>query len=388
MINSFKLLNYNDKLYKVFIEERTLYINFLGKTKVISQNVLEYCFEYFDESIWVSFYKKDYTIYLVEILINNNEDIKINRHLVIDTIKYANRIDSLTMIIKNKQQINLIFRGWYRDKSFIFNGNISICNNFNIISDNSLKNYNKPFITYSDEDKAMILICEKNEFEEYILYNILDDNTENSFLLPNTRSISFVKYEEKAIIFYNKKINNDLYIKYRYIDINEKNEGIEGEQELKNIPSNIVNPKISFYMGIMYLVWRNKNGIKSAISKNLKEWDISYGNENGKEKIINTNIIKVVDNRVEKINTYMKSDIVYNLIINKEKYREKDNNYQLMELLFYENSLNNKLKNINNMISIKQYYDNRYEEYLSKIRELNNIISEKDKLIYKLLSQK
>lgn len=90
---------------------------------------------------------------------------------------------------------------------------------------------------------------------------------------------------------------------------------------------------------------------------------------------------------MEKINIYMKSDMVYNLIRYRENYKVKDNNYKLLELLFYENSLNNKLDNINNIINIQENYNKTYEEYLSKIRELNNIINEKDKLIYKLLSK-
>lgn len=66
------------------------------------------------------------------------------------------------MIIKNKEQINLIFRAWNNDKSFIFNSNVSIENNFNIISDNTLNSKISPFSIYSEDDKAMVLISEKN----------------------------------------------------------------------------------------------------------------------------------------------------------------------------------------------------------------------------------
>ena len=56
------------------------------------------------------------------------------------------------MIIKNKEQINLIFRAWNNDKSFIFNSNVSIENNFNIISDNTLNSKISPFSIYSEDE--------------------------------------------------------------------------------------------------------------------------------------------------------------------------------------------------------------------------------------------
>ena len=144
MIRSLKLLNYSENLYNVFIEKETLYINFFGKTKVISENVLDYCLEYFNKSLWISFYNEKYLINLVEVMLQGNENIIINKHLVLDIQKYVNKIDSLNMIIKNEKQINLIFRGWNNDKTFIFNSNISIENNFNIISDNTLNSKISP----------------------------------------------------------------------------------------------------------------------------------------------------------------------------------------------------------------------------------------------------
>ena len=40
------------------------------------------------------------------------------------------------------------------------------------------------------------------------------------------------------------------------------------------------------------------------------------------------------------------------------------------------------------MIKIQELYNDRCEDYLIKIRELNNIINEKDKIIYNLLNQR
>ena len=197
MIRSLKLLNYNENLYNVFIEKETLYINFFGKTKVISENVLDYCLEYFDKSLWISFYNEKCLISLVEVMLQDSENIIINKHLALDIQKYVNKIDSLNMIIKNKEQINLIFRAWNNDKSFIFNSNVSIENNFNIISDNTLNSKISPFSIYSEDDKAMVLISEKNECEEYVLYNLLENIAEDNFLLPNTSNASIIKYENR-----------------------------------------------------------------------------------------------------------------------------------------------------------------------------------------------
>ena len=97
MINNLKLLNYKNKLYKVFMEEEVLYINFLGKTKVIHENVLDYCLEYFDRAIWISLYDEKYLIHLFEVTIDNSNSVKINKCLVMSSKKYAQSIDSLTM---------------------------------------------------------------------------------------------------------------------------------------------------------------------------------------------------------------------------------------------------------------------------------------------------
>ena len=312
MIRSLKLLNYNENLYNVFIEKETLYINFFGKTKVISENVLDYCLEYFDKSLWISFYNEKCLISLVEVMLQDSENIIINKHLALDIQKYVNKIDSLNMIIKNKEQINLIFRAWNNDKSFIFNSNVSIENNFNIISDNTLNSKISPFSIYSEDDKAMVLISEKNECEEYVLYNLLENIAEDNFLLPNTSNASIIKYENRPVLFYNKKINSNVYFKYRYLDIKDKIKYINEEKSLDNIPDNIIEPSISVYMGSIYLVGKNNKYIINAKSSDLSNWSINYSGKNINS--MNVNIIKVIDNKAQKINTYIKRNIVYNLI--------------------------------------------------------------------------
>ncbi|MBQ5695975.1 MAG: hypothetical protein IIV48_04905 [Clostridium sp.] len=385
MINNLKLLNYKNKLYKVFMEEEVLYINFLGKTKVIHENVLDYCLEYFDRAIWISLYDEKYLIHLFEVTIDNSNSVKINKCLVMNSKKYAQSIDSLTMIIKSTDQINLIFRGWNNNKSFIFNSNISISNNFSIISDNTLNSKIKPFSTYIDENKAMLLISEKNECEEYVLYDLLEDSTEESFLLPNTFNASIIKYENKPVIIYNKEINNNLYLKYRHLKIGRNLDRITNEESIENIPKNIIEPKISVYMGMMYLVWKNNNCIRSAVSRDLNSWTMSYSGKTISS--INTKIIKIIGDKVEKISTYMKRAAVYTLIRNEEIFNNlKNDNYKKLELLFHENNLNNKLDVTENIFNIEEYYQKKHLEYDEKIKELNNIINEKDKLIYKLLS--
>ena len=384
-MKDFKLLNYNGKLYKIFMKGKTLYINFNGKTKVISENVLKYSLEYFNKSLWISIYNTIQLIILLEISIQEDKEIKINKQLVIDTKGYSEKIDSLTMIIKNTNQINLVFRGWNNNKSFIFNSNISICNKFNIISDNTSNSRKRPFSVYSEDDKAILLISEKGQCEEYVLYNLIEDRVEESFSLPNTSDVSMIKYDEKPIIFYNKRIDSKLYIRYRYIDIEKEEENIHEEKILNSLPQDIINPQISLYMGIIYLVWKSNRCIRSAMSRNLSNWNINYSEECINN--INTSIIKVCEDRIERMNTYMKENIVYNLIVNRENCKIRDQSYKLLELMFYENSLSKKLDNMNNLLNIQQYYNSKNEEYLSKIRELNSIIMEKDKIIYKLLSR-
>ena len=121
------------------------------------------------------------------------------------------------------------------------------------------------------------------------------------------------------------------------------------------------------------------------MSRNLSNWNINYSEECINN--INKSIIKVCEDRIERMNTYMKENIVYNLIVNRENCKIRDQSYKLLELMFYENSLSKKLDNMNNLLNIQQYYNSKNEEYLSKIRELNSIIMEKDKIIYKLLSR-
>ena len=194
-----------------------------------------------------------------------------------------------------------------------------------------------------------------------------------------------IKYDEKPIIFYNKRIDSKLYIRYRYIDIEKEEENIHEEKILNSLPQDIINPQISVYMGIIYLGWKRNRCIRSAMSRNLSNWNINYSEECINN--INTSIIKVCEDRIERMNTYMKENIVYNLIVNRENCKIRDQSYKLLELMFYENSLSKKLDNMNNLLNIQQYYNSKNEEYLSKIRELNSIIMEKDKIIYKLLSR-
>ena len=197
----------------------------------------------------------------------------------------------------------------------------------------------------------ILLISEKGQCEEYVLYNLIEDRVEESFSLPNTSDVSMIKYDEKPIIFYNKRIDSKLYIRYRYIDIEKEEENIHEEKILNSLPQDIINPQISVYMGIIYLVWKSNRCIRSAMSRNLSNWNINYSEECINN--INTSIIKVCEDRIERMNTYMKENIVYNLIVNRENCKIRDQSYKLLELMFYENSLSKKLDNMNNLLNIQ-----------------------------------
>ena len=65
-------------------------------------------------------YDEKYKIYLVDISLKYNKKIK--KHLHMNSKRYSLYIDSLDMIITNEDKINLIFRGWDKEKTFLFKG--------------------------------------------------------------------------------------------------------------------------------------------------------------------------------------------------------------------------------------------------------------------------
>ena len=135
-------------------------------------------------------------------------------------------------------------------------------------------------------------------------------------------------------------------------------------------------------MNKVYVVWKDEKGINTAKSENLKEWNFNLY----KNKPISASIIKVINNKAEKINTYFNANIITNYI-----YSENNNNIQSENNLINisgENTIENKIKYINKISELTRKYNKRYNEYLRRINELNKIIDEKDRLIGELLNKR
>ncbi|WP_302538187.1 hypothetical protein [Clostridium saudiense] len=383
MIKKVKFINYEEEIYKIFMDQNNLYCSVSNKVLELSSGIEDYCLEYFNNSIWIAFYDKTYRISLIEICLKYNEEIKLKKHFSMETSKYCNSIDLLEMNIKNKEQINLIFRGWNKTKTkaLIYNNKIAASNNLRIISDGTSSGSSKPYMVYSYEDMAYILLCEENPNHEYVIYDLLNENITTSFNLANAKNISLITYEQQPILFYSKKVSNNLELKFRNINLDKVDKVLKDEISL-DLPKNIKDPIISTFMNKVYVVWKDEKGINTAKSENLKEWNFNLY----KNKPISASIIKVINNKAEKINTYFNANIITNYI-----YSENNNNIQSENNLINisgENTIENKIKYINKISELTRKYNKRYNEYLRRINELNKIIDEKDRLIGELLNKR
>ena len=120
MLKKITFIDYKKEVYKIFIEQDNLYYSVKDEIIILGEYVKDYCVKYFNKSIWIAFYDEKYKIYLVDILLKYNKKIK--KHLHMNSKRYSLYIDSLDMIITNEDKINLIFRGWDKEKTFLFKG--------------------------------------------------------------------------------------------------------------------------------------------------------------------------------------------------------------------------------------------------------------------------
>ena len=375
MLKKITLIDYKKEVYKIFIDQDNLYYSVKDEMIMLGEYVKDYCVKYFNESIWIAFYDEKYKIYLVEISLKYNKKIK--KHLHMNGKRYSLYIDSLDMIITNEDKINLIFRGWDKEKTFLFNCKVKEDNKINIISDEINIKSKIPFITYSYENKASILFSEKASNEEYIIYDLLNNTIISNFKLFNIKSIFLKKYNGNPIIFYIKKLKNSFEIKYRYLNVDNTDDILKDENDI-NLSRDINNPIISLFMNKVYIIWNDKNGINIAKSYNLKDWDLNIC----KNTLIEGSLIKIIDNKAETLDTYFNEKVIENYIYNKNS-----KNNELISLIG-DDIVENKISYINKISNLTRKYNKKYNEYLRKINELNKIIDEKDKLIVKLLSKK
>lgn len=377
MLKKISFVNYKKYVYKIFIKEDNLYYSAKESFIKIGQDVKDYCLKYFNDSIWVSFYDKEYKIYLFEISLK--DDDKIEQYLNINGKKYLQKINLLDIAIIDKNKINLIFCGCNKDKNFLFNYKIKESNKINILSDEiNIKNKN-PFIIYSYSNKVNILFCEKKFDEEYIIYDLIDNVIISNFKLFNVKSMFLIKYKKKPIIFYTIKVDKYFEIRYRYLNIDNSGNILKCENYI-NLSKYINNPIISSFMNKVYIIWNNKNEINIAKSYNLEDWELNTCKNN----LVEGSLIKIIDNNIEKLNTYFNEDILEKYINNKNKYTKSNKIINLLE----DDIIQNKINYINNISNLTKRYNKKYNEYLKKISELNKIIDEKDKLIVNLLNKK
>lgn len=384
MVKKIKFIDYEKRIYKVFIDQNNLYCSVANKILELSGQVEDYCLEYFNNSIWIAFYDKEYRISVIEVCLKFNDEIKSIKHFSMEVNKYCNSIDLLTMVIKNEEQINLIFRGWNKTKTkaLIYNNKITKLNGLKIISDGTSSGSNRPYIVYSYEDKANILLYEENPYNEYVIYDLLNENIKASFKLPDAKNVSLITYEQQTILFYSKKISDNMEMKFRQINLEKGDELLKDEISLA-FPKNIKKPIISAFMNNVYIIWKDEKGINTAKSTNLKEWNLNLY----KNKPISASIIKVINNKAEKINTYFNASIITDFIYSGNNNNNTQNENKLINISG-ENIIENKVKYINKISELTRKYNKRYNEYLKKINELNKIIDEKDRLIVELLNKR
>lgn len=394
MVKRLNIVNYENEIYKIFIKESILYINKGNEFDELAKDVLNYHIEYYEDLLWISFYDKNYSIFLATIKLSFKDRIKINKYKALEGKKYAEFIDSLTIIIKDRDNINLVFRGWDKNRvsSKILSSNITLGENVSIIADNCSGNYNRPYVSCSFLDRGLILICKEYNKGRYFIYDLLDKKRIADVYLPNTCNISFSIFKDKPIIFCNKMADKNLFLKYVDLEINEDDE-ITIEERSVDLPQNIIKPLISVYMGVTYVTWNNNDVINIATSKDLNIWTINTLNNEKNLNYIEANIMKIIGNRVEKFKTFITSDILKNSKVNKERESKIENNKlvnkKIFQIVIQQKNIDNKLSDLYKSIAQEErYYNKKSMEYLVRINELQKIIDEKDKIISNLLKIK
>ena len=394
MVKRLNIVNYEGEIYKIFIKDSILYINKGHEFEELTKYVLNYHIEYYEGLLWISFYDKNYSIFVATVKLSFKERIKINKYKVLEGKKYAESIDSLTMIIKDRNNINLVFRGLDNNRvnSKILSSDITLGENVSVIADNCSGNYNRPYIVSSFLDRSLILICEEYNKGRYFIYDLFDKKRIADIYLPNTCNISFSIFKNKPIIFCNKIADKNLFLKYLDLEINEDDE-ITIEERSLALPQNIIKPLISVYMGITYVTWNNNNVITIAKSKDLNIWKVNILNNEKNLNYIEASIMKIIENRVERLKTFITSDILKNGKVNRECESKFENNRlvnkKIFQIVIQQKNIDNKLSDLYKSIAQEErYYNKKSMEYLVKINELQKIIDEKDKIISNLLKLK
>ncbi|KYH30179.1 hypothetical protein [Clostridium colicanis] len=404
-IKDLNIIIYKNKCYRLFTNNRTLFISENNNIIKIHSGVLYYTMEYYEDSLWICYYDEKYSVFISKIELEVGIRKKIETNLLFLCNKNLKSLDSLSLLIKDNH-IDIIFRGCDRHsgKIYIFKSNINMCTSPSIID---ISDYNSSFKICKTDNEDLILICKNFEEGEYVLYDLLTNKHINDFYLPNISNISFINYNKKPLIFYNGLIERDLSIKYRNVIINEGNGYLDNEHKLP-LPKNIIKPQISIYMGNVYVIWNNTNNVNIALSNDLNTWKFSCLSKKNARNLVKANIMKIVDNKCENIKTYINFSQLYKLfklcnnderneifegntdnyknIANKNDIMNEINCYKLKTKFLKERYLNLKLEALEEIQRTEIYYEDICREYLNTINNLVNIIEEKDRIIFKLLN--
>lgn len=389
MIKEVTLINYKSEIYKVYIDNRVLYFVTKKCVTEVAKDVLGFDLKVKDESILISYYDKTYSIYIVNIDCKLNNEEKIKKSIVISTGKIVRKIDYLTLVVSKDNKIILIFRGKDKCKeiSYILTS-YNLSNNLSIVTTSDSKSYNTPFISYSYNNKEFLFISEKYSEGKYILYDLTENRKVSSLYLPNITNISFVKYKNKPIIFYNKIDDIDILLKHRDLGIDGESKILKEETSIA-LPNNIFKPQVSVYNEYVYVVWIKGNVRYTALSKDLRAWQVKEANiKDG--YFVKANIFKGDSSELQVIKTYLNNNLI-------KKYKDSKLNSKDIERvkkeknknsMLYSELVKDRFDNLYNLVQLEEKYNKRYEQSLKRIEELESIIEEKDRCIIKLLDIK
>jgi hypothetical protein len=404
MVKNLNIVMYNKRRLRLFIIDKILFINESSNMEIIDRNVLDYSIEYDENTLWFCYYNDKQELFIGEVDLNNEVPAKVKTNFLFSFKEKLKRVDSLRMIIRNPKEVQVLFRGWdkYNEKIYIFQSNVFKANTLNKIPISNPMDYNSSFRISTIDNKAFMILCHNFEKGEYGLYDLFNNNNMINFTLPYISNLSFINHNKKPAIFYNKLVQKDLSINYREIAVTNNNAYLHQENRLP-LPKNILKPRVSVYQGKIYVIWNNSNSLNIALSSDLKQWKVSSLSKQTAQNMIKATIIKVVNNKCEKIKAYVNFSELQQLVknfLNSEnlnktshynlKYFGKNkmniNKSNFKEELSKIGWINSQFESLEKINDIEERYEAICRDYLYTINNLRSTIEEKDKIILKLLN--
>lgn len=405
MVKNLNIVIYKKSRLRLFIIDKILFMNKNFNMEVIDRNVLDYSIEYDENFLWFCYYNDRQELFIGEVDLNNETAAKVKTNILFSFKEKLKRVDSLRVIIINSKEVQILFRGWdkYNDKIYIFQSNVFKANTLNKIPISNPMDYNSSFRISTIDNKVFMLLCHNFENGEYGLYDLFNNNNMIDFTLPYINNLSFINHNKKPAIFYNKLVQKDLSISYREIAVTNNNAYLQEENRLP-LPKNILKPRISVYQGKIYVIWNNSNSLNIALSSDLKQWKVSSLSKQSTQNMIKATIIKVINNKCEKIKAYINfsdlQQLVKNFLNNENSNKDSFHNLKNFNNINRENAIrsnfkeelskigwiNSQFEYLDKISDIEERYEAICRDYLDTINYLRNTIEEKDKIILKLLN--